>query len=99
VTERDLSRWPVWLGVGNTILLLTIIWGTAAWKTQIDEQMNQHRHQITVLSALRIHPEAERRIDLVQQEARMRDREIAAMKDDLVKRLERIENMLDRLSK
>jgi hypothetical protein len=97
MTERDLSRWPVWLGISNTVLLLTIIWGTSAWKTQIDEQMQPHRQQIASLALVRIHPEADRRIAVIEREGHLRDREIAQLRDDMIKRLDRMEAKLDRL--
>jgi len=81
---------------GNMALLLGIIWRTAAWKTEVDAQIKQHAERLFHLAQMSIHPEADRRLAVVERDGTHRDHEIARLKDDLVKRLERIEAKLDR---
>jgi hypothetical protein len=81
---------------GNMVLLLGIIWRTAAWKTEVDAQIKQHAERLFHLAQMSIHPEADRRLAVVERDCIHRDQEMARLKDDLVKRLERIEAKLDR---
>lgn len=91
------EAWTLLLSGGNTLLLLGIIWRTAAWKTDVEAQIEQHRKEIDALLRINIHPEAARRISLVEQEGRLRDRELLHIREDMIKRLERMENKLDRI--
>jgi hypothetical protein len=88
---------PYWIDGGIGVLLIVMIYNTATWKAQIDEQMQQQRQQIAALAAQTVTPETQRRLSIIETDAMHRSREIAELKADLVRRLERQDNKLDQI--
>jgi hypothetical protein len=99
MTENVRKMLPFWIDGGIGVLLIVMIYNTATWKTQIDEQMQQQRQQIAILASRSITPEADRRLSIIETDAHNRTRELAELKADLVRRFDRQDNKLDQIQK
>ncbi len=94
-TRRNI---PLLIDGALIIALLGLTASMASWKGQIEEQVTQTRQEIQAIRAIRISPEADRRLSVVEIESVNTQRQIAEMKADLVRRLERIDSKIDRIS-
>jgi len=88
---------PVWLSAANIILLLGIIWNTSAWKASVDASLQQHREALATLSSRKIHPQADIRLVALERDMENRGRELSSLREDLWRRLDRIDDKIDRL--
>ena len=98
MTETIRTNMAAWLSAANIVLLLGIVWNTSAWKAEVDSQILQHREQIAYLASRQIHPQADRRLVSLEREVESRARELQSLKEDLVRRLDRIDNKIDKIA-
>lgn len=97
LSENARKNLPFWVDGAMIIALVGLTASMASWKGSVDEQMQQTRNEIQAIRAVRISPESDRRLSVMEADAANTQRQLAEMKADLVRRLERIDSKIDRL--
>ncbi len=98
-TEKVKQRLPLWVDTGMVLALVGLIWQMSAFVKTVDQviqKMDELAVRVETLETYPIGPEASQRISVLETTSSAQDRLLRELKDDITRRLDRIENKIDR---